>query len=136
MIIIARCLLFVLAQFSSRLVVRSCDLCSVVRAGPKCESVLLLQDLLQSCARGGRRRVEDMCYERRRAEACVDESFCDFVTLCRGMRGNGVIHRGHKPIQGDDNGQVCPSRTSERGKARGDAKGGNKKIVGSFQNPI
>ena len=27
--------------------------------------VLLLQDLLQSCARGGRRRVEDMCYERR-----------------------------------------------------------------------
>jgi hypothetical protein len=33
--------------------------------------VLLLQDLLQSCARGGRRRVEDMCYERRRAEACV-----------------------------------------------------------------
>jgi hypothetical protein len=38
------------------------------------ECVLLLQDLLQSCARGGRRRVEDMCYERRRAEACVDES--------------------------------------------------------------
>jgi hypothetical protein len=26
------------------------------------------------CSRGGRRRVEDMCYERRRAEACVDES--------------------------------------------------------------
>ena len=23
---------------------------------------------------GGQRRVEDMCYERRRAEACVDES--------------------------------------------------------------
>ena len=36
--------------------------------------VLLLQDLLQSCSRGGRRRVEDMCYERRRAEVCVDES--------------------------------------------------------------
>ena len=35
--------------------------------------VLLLKDLLQSCSRGGRRRVEDMCYERR-AEACVDES--------------------------------------------------------------
>ena len=33
---------------------------------------LLLQDLLPSCSRGGRRRVEDMCYERRRAEACVD----------------------------------------------------------------
>jgi hypothetical protein len=41
---------------------------------PKKVCVLLLQDLLQSCARGGRRRVEDMCYERRRAEACVDES--------------------------------------------------------------
>jgi hypothetical protein len=36
--------------------------------------VLLLQDLLQSCSREGRRRVEDRCYERRRAEACVDES--------------------------------------------------------------
>ena len=35
---------------------------------------LLLQDLLQSCSRGRRRRVEDICYERRRAEACVDES--------------------------------------------------------------
>ena len=33
---------------------------------PGCVCVLLLQDLLQSCARGGRRRVEDMCYERRR----------------------------------------------------------------------
>jgi hypothetical protein len=33
--------------------------------------VLLLQDLLQSCSRGGRRRVEDMCYER----------LCDFVTV-------------------------------------------------------
>jgi hypothetical protein len=42
------------------------------RSAPVC--VLLLQDLLQSCSRGGRRRVEDMCYERRRAEACVDES--------------------------------------------------------------
>ena len=40
----------------------------------QCVCVLLLQDLLQSCSRGGRRRVEDMCYERRRAEACVDES--------------------------------------------------------------
>jgi hypothetical protein len=27
---------------------------------------------LQSCSRGGGRRVEDMCYERRRAEDCVD----------------------------------------------------------------
>jgi hypothetical protein len=35
---------------------------------------LLLQYLIQSCARGGRRIVEDMCYEIRRAEACVDLS--------------------------------------------------------------
>ena len=33
---------------------------------------LLLQYLLKSCSRGGRVIVEDMCYERRRAEACVD----------------------------------------------------------------
>jgi hypothetical protein len=33
---------------------------------------LLLQYLIQSCASGGRRIVEDMCYEIRRAEACVD----------------------------------------------------------------
>ena len=44
------------------------------RRGEPNVCVLLLQDLVQSCARGGRRRVEDMCYERRRAEACVDES--------------------------------------------------------------
>ena len=30
-----------------------------------CVCVLLLQDLLQSCSRGGGRRVEDMCYDRR-----------------------------------------------------------------------
>jgi hypothetical protein len=34
---------------------------------------LLLQDLVQSCSRGGVGGIwEDMCYERRRAEACVD----------------------------------------------------------------
>ena len=56
-----------------------------------CVCVLLLQDLLQSCARGGRRRVEDMCYERRRAEACVDESahhalgvLCTINSVCVG----------------------------------------------------
>jgi hypothetical protein len=32
---------------------------------------LLLQYLLQSCSREGRGIVEDMCYERRRAEASV-----------------------------------------------------------------
>jgi hypothetical protein len=32
---------------------------------------LLLQDLVQSCLHGGGGRWEDMCYERRRAEACV-----------------------------------------------------------------
>jgi hypothetical protein len=44
---------------------------------PNSVSVLLLQDLLQSCARGGRRRVEDMCYERRRAYVCV--YYCSYV---------------------------------------------------------
>ena len=39
----------------------------------KCVLCLLLQYLLQSCSRGGGGgKVEDMCYERRRAEACVD----------------------------------------------------------------
>ncbi len=38
----------------------------------RCCRCLLLQYLTQSCARGGRRIVEDMCYEIRRAEACVD----------------------------------------------------------------
>jgi hypothetical protein len=33
---------------------------------------LLLQYLIQSFSRGGRRIVEDMCYEIQRAEACVD----------------------------------------------------------------
>ena len=49
--------------------------CDDIPAAVKCTGavcVLLLQDLLQSCSRGGGRRVEDMCYERRRAEACVD----------------------------------------------------------------
>jgi hypothetical protein len=31
---------------------------------------LLLQYLIQNCSRGGKRIVEDMCYEIRRAEAC------------------------------------------------------------------
>ena len=35
---------------------------------------LLLQDLVQSCLRGEGGILEDMCYERRRAEACVDYS--------------------------------------------------------------
>jgi hypothetical protein len=30
------------------------------------------KDLIQSCASGGRRIVEDMCYEIRRSEACMD----------------------------------------------------------------
>jgi hypothetical protein len=39
---------------------------------PQCVC-LLLQDLVQSCLRGGGGGIwEDMCYERRRAEACVD----------------------------------------------------------------
>jgi hypothetical protein len=52
--------------------------------------VLLLQDLLQSCSRGGRRRVEDMCYERRRAEACVDESAHHALVNAGGRESNNV----------------------------------------------
>jgi hypothetical protein len=36
--------------------------------------LLFMQSLIQSNARGGRRIVEDMCYEIRRAEGCVDQS--------------------------------------------------------------
>jgi len=54
-----------------------CPLWTVANGGlaqtpPVQVCVLLLQNLLQSCSRGGQRIVEDMCYERRRAEACVD----------------------------------------------------------------
>ena len=43
------------------------------RFGSRCVCCcLLLQYLIQSCARGGRRIVEDMSHEIRRAEACVD----------------------------------------------------------------
>jgi hypothetical protein len=46
---------------------------------------LLLQYQLQSCSRGGGGgKVEDMCYERRRAEACVD---CPSRTSERGGEG-------------------------------------------------
>jgi hypothetical protein len=38
--------------------------CVFITAGP----------ITKLFAGGERRRVEDMCYERRRAEACVDES--------------------------------------------------------------
>jgi hypothetical protein len=47
------------------------------RVVPRCVC-LLLQDLVQSCLHGGEGGVwEDMCYERRRAEACV---VCVFIT--------------------------------------------------------
>jgi hypothetical protein len=39
---------------------------------PRACVCLLLQDLVQSCLHGGGGIWEDMCYERRRAEACVD----------------------------------------------------------------
>ena len=38
--------------------------CVFITAGP----------MIKLFCGGGRRRVEDMCYERRRAKACVDES--------------------------------------------------------------
>jgi hypothetical protein len=44
---------------------------TVEMATPWCVC-LLLQDLVQSCLHGGGGIWEDMCYERRLAEACVD----------------------------------------------------------------
>ena len=35
---------------------------------------LLLQYLLQSCSRGVGEIVDDICYERRRAEACAEDT--------------------------------------------------------------
>jgi hypothetical protein len=35
-------------------------------------TAVCVQYLIQSCARGGRRIVEDMCYEIRQAKVCVD----------------------------------------------------------------
>ena len=43
----------------------------LILGGVEERECLLLQYLLQSWSRGGRGIVEDMCYERRRAEACV-----------------------------------------------------------------
>jgi hypothetical protein len=37
-----------------------------------CVFIIVLQYLLQSCSRGGRGILEDMCYEGRRAKACVN----------------------------------------------------------------
>jgi hypothetical protein len=56
-----------------RLVCRNVVVCVFITVVPNTMLLcLLLQYLIQSCARGGRRIVEDMCYEIRRAEACVD----------------------------------------------------------------
>ena len=38
-----------------------------------CVCVYYCRTYYKAVRGGGRRRVEDMCYERRRAEACVDE---------------------------------------------------------------
>jgi hypothetical protein len=68
--------------------------------------VLLLQDLLQSCSRGGRRRVEDMCYERRRRvcvlllqdllQSCARGTFAFFfcVQSPGSLRASGLIYSG------------------------------------------
>jgi hypothetical protein len=48
---------------------------------------LLLQDLIQSCARGGRRIVEDMCYEIRRA----DKLNCHTLGLSAGKFSNAPL---------------------------------------------
>jgi len=46
----------------------------VVNRGTPVVCVYYCRTYYKAVRGGGRRRVEDMCYERRRAEACVDES--------------------------------------------------------------
>ena len=52
---------------------------------------LLLQYLLQSCSRGGRGIVEDMCYARRRAEACGG-LVCPSAILTSANNSRWLIH--------------------------------------------
>ena len=40
----------------------------------KCVCVYYCRTYYKAVRGGGRRRVDDICYDRRRAEACVDES--------------------------------------------------------------
>ena len=47
----------------------------------------------RTCSRGGRRRVEDMCYERRRAKACVDES-AHHALVNAGVREGDCVKSG------------------------------------------
>jgi len=42
---------------------------------PVCVCVYYCRTYYKAVRGGGRRRVDDMCYDRRRAEACVDESW-------------------------------------------------------------
>ena len=48
-------------------------LCSLLCVDSVC-CCLLLEYLIQICARGGRGTVEDKCYEIRRSEACLNQS--------------------------------------------------------------
>ena len=81
-----------------------------------------MQYLIQSCARGGRRIVENMCYEIR---VCV--YYCS--TYYKAVRGGGggVESGGHVLRETTSRGQcelVCPSRTNERGREGYCVKGG------------
>ena len=79
--------------------------------------ITLLQYLIQSCARGGRSIVENMCYEIRRAEALVCETREEPGTLTQGgalfslvplvWESNPKLQGGwckpnHQPIGGSD----------------------------------
>ncbi len=54
---------------------------------------------------GGRRRVDDMCYDRRRAEACVDESARHALANAGGREIVGVCvyycRTYYKAVRGD-----------------------------------
>jgi len=61
--------------------------CVFITAGP----------ITKVFAGGGGWRVEDMCYERRRAEACVDESAHHALANLVGVTLSEWGDRGHRP---------------------------------------
>jgi len=53
---------------------------------------LLLRTYYKAVRGGGRRRVDDMCYDRRRAEACVDESGRSDILVIAALSFSGGTH--------------------------------------------
>ena len=71
-----------------------------------CVCVYYCRTYYKAVRGGGRRRVEDMCYERRRAEACVDKS-----------AHHALANEGGREIVGKKEGE-------QKGSARGSVRWG------------